>query len=269
METHFVEYVAIIGTLVLMEGLLAADNALVLAVLVSRLPNPSERKRALLYGIAGAFIFRGLSLLAVTWLIAMWEFKALGAAYLFYITAHYFWSGAHKVDQARASQVADPAANPVLEGKVATFWPTVIMVELTDVAFSVDQIVAAVALSNELWVVYTGGMLGIIAMRFAAGGFLVLVEKRPKLAYTGHLLPAWIGLKLAIKTLEHEPFSLPVHMEPWLFWSVMAALVAWGLLSNPPGRPTNSGGGATRRESDQNEEKTQAVTDSHGTSESR
>ena len=235
MLPQLAEYAAIIGTLVLMEGLLAADNALVLAVLVSRLPKRSQQRKALLYGIVGAFVFRGLSLVAVTWLIAMWEFKALGALYLFYITIHYFWSGAYKADQA-AAHATDPAA-PVALGKAPTFWPTVIMVELTDIAFSVDQIVAAVALSNELWLVYTGGMLGIIAMRFAAGGFLVLIEKHPKLAYTGHLLPAWIGLKLAIKTLGHEPFNLPVHMPPWLFWSVMAALVAWGLLSTQKPRP--------------------------------
>lgn len=229
MVLGLVEYAAIIGTLVLMEGLLAADNALVLAVLVSRLPAREEQRKALLYGIVGAFVFRGIAVVAATWLIRLWYFKAGGALYLIYITAHYFLSGGHR----ESSGSADNAAAGKGSGsgaRTARFWPTVVMVELTDIAFSVDQIVAAVSLSDELWVVYTGGMLGIIAMRFAAGGFLVLIEKRPKLAYTGHILPAWIGVKLAAKTLEHAPFNLPVHLPPWLFWSVMAAIVGWGLL---------------------------------------
>jgi YkoY family integral membrane protein len=234
MYVMLVEYAAILGTLILMEGILAADNALVLAVLVSRLPDRTEQRKALLYGIVGAFFFRAVAVVAATWLIKLWYFKAGGALYLLWITAHYFISGAHKQDMAAAS--ADPseiAAAKSATGKVAKFWPIVVMVELTDIAFSVDQIVAAVSLSDEMWVVYTGGMLGIIAMRFAAGGFLVLIEKRPMLAYTGHILPAWIGVKLAFKTLEAAPFNLPIHLSGWIFWSVMAALVAWGLLRKP------------------------------------
>ncbi len=231
MLANIVEYSAILGTLVFMEGILAADNALVLAVLVSRLPDRAEQKKALLYGIVGAFVFRAIAVIAATWLIRLWYFKAAGALYLLWITAHYFISGAHKDDMARAS--GDPAKQNggSLSGKVARFWPVVIMVELTDIAFSVDQIVAAVSLSDELWVVYTGGMLGIIAMRFAAGGFLVIIEKRPILAYTGHILPAWIGVKLAFKTLEAQPFNLPIHLPGWIFWSVMAGIVAWGVLA--------------------------------------
>ena len=231
MLVNIVEYSAILGTLVFMEGILAADNALVLAVLVSRLPDRAEQKKALLYGIVGAFVFRAIAVIAATWLIRLWYFKAAGALYLLWITAHYFISGAHKDDMARAS--GDPAKQNEgsLSGKVARFWPVVIMVELTDIAFSVDQIVAAVSLSDELWVVYTGGMLGIIAMRFAAGGFLVVIEKRPMLAYTGHILPAWIGVKLAFKTLEAQPFNLPIHLPGWIFWSVMAGIVAWGVLA--------------------------------------
>ncbi len=241
MVAHILEYSAIIGTLVLMEGLLAADNALVLAVLVSRLPERREQKKALLYGIIGAFVFRALSLLSAYWLIHMWEFKALGAAYLIFMTVRYFWSGEYRADR-HAAALALPEGVEAEAGEEQPagtggrfsprFWPTVIMVELTDLAFSVDQIVAAVGLSSRLAVVYTGGMLGIIAMRFAAGGFLLLIERRPRLAYTGHILPAWIGIKLAVETLGHAPFNRDVHMPGWVFWSGMAILVAWGLLSH-------------------------------------
>jgi len=240
MVAYILEYSAIIGTLVLMEGLLAADNALVLAVLVSRLPDRNERKKALLYGIIGAFVFRALSLVSAYWLIRMWEFKALGAAYLIFMTARYFWSGEYRTDRHAEPRPFPAAKETEREGGEPAgararfsrrFWPTVAMVELTDLAFSVDQIVAAVGLSSHLAVVYTGGMIGIIAMRFAAGGFLLLIERHPKLAYTGHILPAWIGLKLAMETLSNHPFDWHVKMPAWVYWSGMAALVAWGLLS--------------------------------------
>jgi len=238
----------VIGTLVLMEGLLSADNALVLAILVSRLPEREQQRKALLYGIVGAFAFRGIAVVAATWLIRLWYFKAGGAAYLMYITVHYFSSGAYRADIAEANGTA-PGSSRKGE-RVAAFWPTVVMVELTDVAFSVDQIVAAVALSDKLWVVYTGGVLGIIAMRFAAGGFLGLIERRPMLRYTGHLLPAWIGIKLAVKTLDREPFNVPVPMPTWLFWTVMVGLVVWGVFgkrqSGPPGDPAGPDAGTCR-----------------------
>ncbi|MDP6124140.1 MAG: hypothetical protein QGH20_00105 [Candidatus Latescibacteria bacterium] len=226
MTTQFVEYAAILGTLVFMEGVLAADNALVLAVLVSRLPNKDQQKKALLYGIVGAFVFRGISVLAAKWLISIWYFKAGGALYLMYITAHYFLSGGHKEDHTKGPTADDR------EGKgVARFWPTVVLVELTDIAFSVDQIVAAISLSDELWLIYTGGMMGVVAMRYAAGVFLRVIDKHPRLAYTGHILPAWIGVKLAVKTLADAPFDWPISMPPWLFWPVLVGIVVWGLIS--------------------------------------
>ena len=128
-----------IGTLVGLEGLLSADNALVLAILVRHLPT-DQRKKALRYGIWGAFIFRLIALLLVSWLIHAWYFKALGAGYLLFISFKHFWN---------------LKTSTSIEGKGyqnMSFWRTVVTVELTDIAFSIDSILAAVALSNKLWI---------------------------------------------------------------------------------------------------------------------
>lgn len=212
-----------IGTLVLLEGLLSADNALVLALLVRHLPG-DHRKRALKYGLVGAFGFRLLFLIAARWLIGMWIFKLLGGAYLLYVGAHHFITHRANADTERAA-------------RRLSFWQTVIAVELTDVAFSVDSILAAVALSNKLWVVYLGGISGIVAMRFVAGGFLKLIDQFPTLTHGAYALVVWIGVKLtcaAGETMAHTyNWSVTPHLPESVFWIGMVLIAIASFLLRP------------------------------------
>lgn len=214
--------VATIFTLALLEGLLSADNALVLAVLVRHLPG-AQRKKALRYGIAGAFVFRILCILLATWLINAWYFKALGAAYLLFISIQHL-----------AKRASDKEG--MRKRKQMSFWKTVMVVELTDIVFSIDSILAAVALSNKIWIIYLGGILGIIAMRFVAGGFLKLLDRFPGLEKGAYILVGWIGLKLALMTAQEEISGFPHIMHPALFWSVMAIIFATSMLWKPKKR---------------------------------
>ncbi len=222
-SSEFANIVAVIATLVVLEGLLSADNALVLAILVKHLPKNLQTK-ALRYGIAGAFIFRAIGVVTASWLMHYWQFKAAGAAYLLYLAIKHF---IHRWNHRNADPSAAAKSGP-------GFWKTIALVELTDVAFSIDSIVAAVAMSKKVWVVYLGGILGIITMRFVAGLFLRLLEKFPKLEDAAYLLVAWIGVKLGMETinqivtgeLEHGLFIIP----KWLFWTVMATILVGGLL---------------------------------------
>lgn len=209
--------IAVVGTLVLLEGLLSADNALVLAVLVRHLP-AQQRKKALRYGILGAFVFRLLALLLVTWLIHAWYFRVLGAGYLIFISVRHFWA-IHKSLKSEEKAI-----------KKMGFWKTVLVVELTDIAFSIDSILAAVALSNKLWIIYLGGILGIIAMRLVAGGFLKLLDRFPGLENGAYLLVGWIGIKLALMTAQEELSWFPDIMTAPLFWSVMALIFVGSML---------------------------------------
>lgn len=205
------ENLATIGTLVILEGLLSADNALVLAVLVKHLP-PRQQKRALRYGLLGAFFFRFVCILAATYLIHVWYFKAVGAGYLFFIAAkHFIFPTTH-----------DPNAKEV---KTLNFWKTVALVELTDIIFAVDSIIAAVAISPKLWVVYTGGVLGMVAMRFVAGFFLKLIGRFPGLEDGAYVLVGWIAIKLALLTCQEEIVGFPHLMTPWLFWGGMGVIL--------------------------------------------
>jgi YkoY family integral membrane protein len=174
--------------LVLLEGLLSADNAMVLAVLVLSLPKHQQRK-ALRYGILGAFFFRALATLLAVYLIQLGWVKLIGAAYLLYLAAHHFMqpgAGEKRREVPRAKAMMGLSA----------FWVTVVKVELTDIVFAIDSILVAVAMSPKLWVILTGGILGIIAMRLVIGQLLVIVERYPALVDGAFIIIAWVGIKL-------------------------------------------------------------------------
>lgn len=180
-----------IGLLVALEGLLSADNAMVLAVLVLGLPRAQQQK-ALRYGIVGAFVFRAAATLLATVLIDLLWVKLLGAGYLLYLSFSHF-----RQDGAEEERRAPPRATPMLG--LSAFWATVAKVELTDIVFAIDSILVAVAMSQKLWVVLTGGILGIVMMRLVIGQLLAIVERYPPLVDGAFIIIAWVGIKLLLE----------------------------------------------------------------------
>ena len=183
-----------IGLLVILEGLLSADNAMVLAVLVLGLPKRDQGK-ALRYGIVGAFAFRITATVFAAYVIRVAWVKLLGAGYLLWLPyAHFF--GGEDVEQRRTAKPARPWLG------LSAFWATVVKVELTDIVFAIDSILVAVAMSNKVWVIVTGGVLGIIAMRLVIGQLLTLVQRYPALVDGAFVIIAWVGIKLLIEFLH-------------------------------------------------------------------
>ena len=199
--------VVTVALLVALEGLLSADNAMVLAVLVLGLPK-SQQRQALRYGILGAFVFRGLATLLAVYLIALGWVKLAGAAYLLYLAVHHFMQGGG--EDARRTP---PKAQPMFG--LSAFWTTVVKVELTDIVFAIDSILVAVAMSPKLWVILTGGVLVIVAMRMVIGQFLAIIERYPALVDGAFVIIAWVGIKLVVEYLHTEGY---VHFEipKWL-----------------------------------------------------
>jgi YkoY family integral membrane protein len=193
--------------LVLLEGLLSADNAMVLAVLVLGLPKAQQRQ-ALRYGILGAFAFRGIATLLATILIKLAWVKLVGAGYLLYLVYHHFGRGGGAEDRRAA-----PQAQAWLG--MTAFWATVVKVELTDIVFAIDSILVAVAMSQKLWVILTGGLLGIIMMRLVIGQLLALVERYPPLVDGAFVIIGWVGTKLMIEFLHGEGY-IGFEIPKWL-----------------------------------------------------
>src|SRR3954452_1498417 len=84
------EYGWVLLVLIGLEGLLAADNALVLAIMVKHLPE-EDRKKALFYGLAGAFVFRFASLFVISFLVDVWQVQAIGALYLIFMAVNHIF----------------------------------------------------------------------------------------------------------------------------------------------------------------------------------
>ena len=198
-----------IALLVALEGLLSADNAMVLAVLVLGLPKSQQRK-ALRYGIGGAFAFRSLATLLAVYLIQLGWVKLAGAGYLLYLVYRHFFGSGDTGDRRGV-----PKAQPWTKLGLTAFWSTVIKVELTDIVFAIDSILVAVAMSPKIWVILTGGILGIIAMRLVIGRLLSLVERYPPLVDGAFVIIAWVGFKLIVEYL---------HASHYIAWEIPKTL---------------------------------------------
>lgn len=202
----------VVLVLIFLEGVLSADNAVLLAVLVLPLPEHQQGK-ALRYGIIGAIVFRLLAIVFARQLLHVPLFILFGGLYLLYLALKHF------IQKYRATAAYEPeiqesrAVRRVLG--LSPFWSTVIVVELTDIVFAVDSILVAVAMSPKLWVIFTGGVLGLIAMRFVAQGFLVLIKRYPTIVDGAYLIVGWVAIKLVIEYL-HRMAVIEFEIPRWV-----------------------------------------------------
>ncbi len=196
-----------IALLIALEGLLSADNALVMAIMVLGLPK-DQHKKALHYGLVGAFVFRIIATLLAVYLIQVAWVKLVGGLYLLYLTYSHFFGGEEGGDRR-----APPKAKAMLG--LSALWATIVRVELVNLAFSIDSILVAVAMSPKRWVVVTGGVLGIVAMRLVVGQLIALVERYPALVDGAFIIIAWVGIKLGMEYL-HTVGVVGFEIPRWL-----------------------------------------------------
>lgn len=206
-----------IALLVALEGLLSVDNAMVLAVLALGLPKAQQRK-ALRYGVIGAFAFRTAATLLAVYLIRLGWAKLIGAAYLLYLVYVHFF----EAESAEARR-AVPQARSWLG--LSAFWATVVKVELTDIVFALDSILVGVAMSPKIWVILSGGILGIITMRMLIGQLLSVVERYPPLVDGAFIIIAWVGLKLLVEFLHAEHY-VAFEIPKWLSLGLIVVIFA-------------------------------------------
>jgi YkoY family integral membrane protein len=270
-QTFHTQDLGVIALLILLEGVLSIDNALVLALLAKRLPKHLQR-RALTYGLVGAFLFRFIAIGSAAYLLRWRIVKLLGGGYLLWVALRHLYSswkekssehvhvghdqeplliddatGLELTPEQQEEEIRSRTMLPI-QPKHAGFWSTVAVIELTDIAFAIDSILAAIAVVGsaaaghvgphpKLWVVITGGILGVILMRFAAAMFIRLLERFPRFETSAYLLVSVIGLKLLVDwgaNTEAHPHRANFHdtASPafWIFWATMAICIAFGFL---------------------------------------
>jgi YkoY family integral membrane protein len=200
----------IIISLVVIEGLLSSDNAIVLAIMVRHLPK-EQQKKALYYGIWGAYIFRFIAIGVGTYLIKIWWVKLIAALYLLKMTFDHFIrkKGEEELDESKV----------ISKG----FWATIASVELMDIAFSIDSVSAAFGISEEVWVLFLGAIFGILAMRGVAKIFIALIEKIPELENSAYILIGLIGVKMLLNMIDIEISNV-------IFFGVLVAIFGGTIL---------------------------------------
>ena len=227
----------IVGNLIIIESLLSVDNAAVLATMVMDLPK-QQRNKALKYGIIGAYVFRGLCLLFAAFLIRIWWLKPLGGFYLLYLVWNW-WKGKHSVK--KTDDFIDKKGNWLYKatvGALGNFWATVALVELMDLAFSIDNVFAAVAFSDNLILIWLGVFIGILAMRYVAQVFVKLMEKFPFLEACAFIVIAILGFKLSFSVYEHfypekeVSLFLASHEADWIISGITVGIFILPILYN-------------------------------------
>jgi YkoY family integral membrane protein len=186
--------VLIFLNIMILEIVLSIDNAAVLAAMVKELPK-DQQKKALTYGIAGAYVFRGLALLFASVLIKLVWLKVAGGLYLMYLAYNALSS---KVETGGSSKMTIKI--PFL----SALWSTIVAIEMMDLVFSIDNVFAAVAFTPNLWLICGGVFIGILAMRFATTKFVKVLEKNPILERVAYWVIGALGLKLVSSYWLHD-----------------------------------------------------------------
>lgn len=196
----------VILNLILIESLLSVDNAAVLATMVLDLPK-DQRKKALKYGIVGAYVFRGICLFFASLLIEIWWFKPIGGIYLLVLAARYFFTRQQdESPETIAEELARKKRGKLYQmtlGLFGPFWSMVILVEIMDLAFSIDNVIAANAYTENIILIWIGVFIGILAMRFVAQGFVKLLEKYSFLNASAYTVIGLLGIKLTLSVVTH------------------------------------------------------------------
>ena len=237
----------VILNLIVIESLLSVDNAAVLATMVIDLPK-EQRNRALKYGIIGAYVMRGLCLFLAAWLVKIWWLKPVGGLYLIYLAVDYFRSKGKEPEEEQTKEKG--WIYRVTVGSIGTFWATVALVELMDLAFSIDNVFAAVAFTDNIYLIYIGVFVGILAMRFVAQAFVKLIERFPFLENVAFLVIGVLGLKLFVALYAHyypdtafsqflEGHEMDVYISVFTV-AIFIIPVLTSLLFNMPKRNTTS-----------------------------
>ena len=206
----------ILLALIALETVLSADNAVALAAFVQPLQDPKQQQQTLNWGLAAAFVLRITLLFTATWIMQFWQFEFVGAVYLLWLAGRYFWQQFQAVEEAGLIELEQAP-------KAANIWQVIPLIALTDLAFSLDSVTTAVALSDRLWLVVSGCIIGMVTLRFLAGLFVRWLEQFTYLQDAAYLTVLGVGLRLLCKALQ--PNLLPPD---WMMLAIIGLLFAWG-----------------------------------------
>lgn len=210
-STNFgVDTLLLLPVLIALEAVLSADNAIALAAIAQGLEGETLQRRALNFGLLIAFALRVTLILAAGWVLQFWQFEVLGAAYLLWLVFKHFTAAAEDGNHHHGP-------------RFRSLWQAIPVIAFTDLAFSLDSVTTALALSKDVAIILLGGMIGVITLRFMAGLFIRWLEEFEHLEDAGFVTVAFVGLRLLMRVINPE--LVPPQ---WVMVALIAAVFAWG-----------------------------------------
>ena len=212
---RWVELAPLLPVIVSLELVLSADNAVALASITKNLNNIDLQRKALNIGIFIALLLRILVILTAQFILNFWPVKLIGGIYLISLSISKFIS--------LNSNDSNIDINDKSDNTNISLFRVILLLSITDLAFSIDSITAAVAISDQFLLVITGAIIGVIALRFTSGLFIKWLEVYINLEKAGYIAVGLIGLKLIIQLILYK-----VVIPEYLFFLVMLGLFLWG-----------------------------------------
>lgn len=249
------EVLLLLPVLVGLEVVLSADNAIALAAIAKGLKSQNQQKQALNLGLVFALFFRISLILVSRWVLGFKPLMAAGAAYLLWLCADHFINNSSQVELPESELLSSESisselissnlldskslenkstneslnnsTNSILSDNLFEFdrklAGTAISIALTDLAFSLDSVAAAVAVSDKLWLVITGGIIGVVALRLSSNLFIELLNNYPRLEAAGYIAVGLVGIQLFVRV-----FWPYIELPQWLLLSLVGLLFLWG-----------------------------------------
>ncbi len=208
------EIFTLLPILISLELLLSADNAVALASLTKSLESSELRGRALNIGITISLLFRIFLILLSNLLLKFIFIRIFAGLYLIYL----FFSNVFINPELENSE----SAKNMTKNKFK-FLRVVALLSITDLAFSIDSITTAVAISDQYILIIFGALIGVLALRFTSGIFLKLLDKFSRLETAGYIAILIVGIKLLLNTLIKESI-----LPDYYFYILILLAFIWG-----------------------------------------
>jgi YkoY family integral membrane protein len=205
--------------LVALEAVLSADNAIALASISQGLVDEKLRPQALNIGLIFAYILRMTLIVGATWVIRYWQFQVLGAAYLLWLVFKYFTADKNEDGQKQRPQYT-------------SLWQVIPIIAITDLAFSLDSVATAIAVSTDIWLVITGATIGIILLRFMAELFIRWLSEYTHLEDAGYIAVGLVGIKLLVRALYPD-----LEIPEVVTIAMVAMIFTWGFSQRQASAP--------------------------------
>ncbi len=205
-----VDTLLLLPVLIALEAVLSADNAIALAAIAQGLDSEKQQQQALNVGLVAAFGLRMLLILTATWVLKFWQFEVAGATYLLWLVYQHFTA-----DMDDEKHHHGPRFN--------SLWQAIPTIALTDLAFSLDSVTTAIALSRDVGVVLLGGAIGVITLRFMAQLFIRWLSEYEYLEDAGFVTVALVGIRLLVRVVNED--WVPPQ---WIMVGLIAVIFVWG-----------------------------------------